>query len=427
MCAAFLNLLLSGNTHRELREAILCLDHQEQSRSEAVNVALGDEPVFERLEGAERRDAAQTSARAKLQPMCWGGILKKDGSCCEPGFTIGKVHFKNKFCGHCCEGIELPLAHIRALPKDLQPYFSNPHSVGFWGTAAASVGGGEVRLINQTNSCDGPMLVIYRHEPPTLRWAAMPTAWASEDNTIRLVIAKQTLVPKEAMSPPRNKRSCEISSASMTKRYRTGGPGVDKQQTFQISHMDPPIAPHGSTDMEMEIKLAEFAMMLVRGGIFREGNPNMDMPPAQTAEELASRLTAAHERLVAILQASLMPASPVLSTLTEEQTAWLRLQLNATRFALQATPTLGERVTAASSKAEAELPHSLEAKSSPEPTAKQRSRSGPSKLNVPSSTPFSSSQACCLVAHQACQLEGGSVPGKAEATPSECPTPSVRQ
>ena len=376
-----INSPLSANTYGELGEGMLYVDDQEQSQPEAVNGALGGDAFLERLEGAERRDAAQASARAKLQPTCWGGILKNDGGCCTPGFTIGKKHFKDKFCADCREGFDLPLANVRALTTDLQPCFSNPHTAGFWGTAAASVGGGEVRLINQTKTCDGPMLAIYRSAPPTLQWATLPANWVAEDSTIRLVIAKQTLVPKEAMSPLRHKRSCETSSASMaSRRYRQSGSVADDPQTSPSPHMDPLVAIGPQALPFIDLADFENAVNEVVGDV---DDPHAVTAPAETAEELASRLTATHQQLVAMLEASLKPASTVLSTLTEEQTAWLRLQLNASRKALQASPTLGERTTAASTvRVEADIPHSRIAEPCPKPIKKQRSRSGPSKLEA---------------------------------------------
>ena len=183
------------------------------------------------------------------------------------------------------------------------------------------------------------------------------------------------------MSPLRHKRSCETSSASMaSRRYRQSGSVADDPQTSPSPHMDPLVAIRPQDLPKFDLADLENMVNEVVGDV---DDPHAVTAPAETAEELASRLTATHQQLVAMLEASLKPASTVLSTLTEEQTAWLRLQLNASRKALQASPTLGERTTAASTvRVEADIPHSRIAEPCPKPIKLQRSRSGPSKLEA---------------------------------------------
>merc|ERR1719163_1024505 len=112
--------------------------------------------------------------------MCWGAMLKGDESCCTAGFASGKAHFKNKFCAACREGIDVPAERVRALRPEHRVLFANTLRAGFWKRAADSIGGGEVRLANNTITCDGPWLVVYRERPPDLvTWEPIPAEWVS--------------------------------------------------------------------------------------------------------------------------------------------------------------------------------------------------------------------------------------------------------
>lgn len=106
---------------------------------------------------------------------CWGGVLKDDcAKGCQHGFVSGKAHFKNKFCATCRQGIKIASNRVRALTPELRPHFNNSLRGGFWNEAPASLGGGEIRIINNTITCDGPQLIVYRKAAPDLDWGAMP-------------------------------------------------------------------------------------------------------------------------------------------------------------------------------------------------------------------------------------------------------------
>ena len=126
---------------------------------------------------------------------CWGAELKGgDATTCQPGFQCGKVHFKNKFCSCCRAGIDVPASRIRPLSPELQIAFANSQSEGFWKTGPSHLGGGMLRIINNTAACVGPWLAIYRSEPPALQWGEIPAKWVM-DGYVRLCVAKGTLVP----------------------------------------------------------------------------------------------------------------------------------------------------------------------------------------------------------------------------------------
>lgn len=125
---------------------------------------------------------------------CWGAELKGDASQCFPGFQCGKVHFKNKFCASCRSGIDVPAIRIRPLSPELQIAFANSQSEGFWKTGPPHLGGGMLRIVNNTAACTGPWLAIYRGEPPPLAWGELPPKWV-QHGYVRLCVAKGTLVP----------------------------------------------------------------------------------------------------------------------------------------------------------------------------------------------------------------------------------------
>jgi len=135
---------------------------------------------------------------------CWGGMLKGTSAQCSPGFTSGKAHFKNKFCEECRKGIDVPVDRVRAVRPGVQALYANSLRAGFWKRSAPALGGGEVRIANNTITCDGPWLIVYRAGskvvgPPSA--TEIPDAWVSNEGYISFSIAKGTLVPMAEMVP----------------------------------------------------------------------------------------------------------------------------------------------------------------------------------------------------------------------------------
>merc|ERR1719502_104964 len=113
-------------------------------------------------------------------------MLKDDDTECEPCFRTGKAHFKNKFCGHCRKDLAVPAERVRALTPELRSVYQNYLRAGFWKSASSEIGGGEVRIANNTITCDGPWLVVYRkdHPVPELPWERTPLEWVGEDDEL---------------------------------------------------------------------------------------------------------------------------------------------------------------------------------------------------------------------------------------------------
>ena len=150
------------------------------------------------------------------QSLCWGGQLKRDTSCCTHGFEAKPGHFKAKVCPNCLgEGIEIDVARLRAISESAHALFSNSSSAGLWCRLRQDGIELDFRLINHTTKCVGPWLVILRAPLPPLDdarlglgWAEMPPAWfpASGSSTVKLVFAKGTFCPKDAVGRRRSKR-----------------------------------------------------------------------------------------------------------------------------------------------------------------------------------------------------------------------------
>ena len=129
---------------------------------------------------------------------CWGAVLSGTHAKCTPGFQIGAGHFKNKFCGRCTRGVEVPLSRVRACTTELAAALSvsSKQQPGFWKASPAAYGGVRMRLVNNTMQCLGPWLACYEGTPPALDWAEMPSEWVDHTaQTITLMISKGTLVP----------------------------------------------------------------------------------------------------------------------------------------------------------------------------------------------------------------------------------------
>lgn len=323
------------------------------------------------------------------QSPCWGGMLKGDaGAGCDPSFTSGKAHFKNKFCMNCRRGIEVPVARVRAVhPEGHQALYANSLRPGFWKYSSQALGGGEVRIANNTITCDGPWLVVYRKEAPSgfLPWATdLPEGWADASGSVRFAIAKGTLVPTAEMlkKPGQSKASGLVSAGapayqSGPKRQRRAPqpdvspsdvpPGglppsvrrgfsasssdslVTANARLAASHHDSPVlstqplvqAPPPLTVPPACEPLAQ-QITVVGASLFKEGdvaspatllvNPT---PPA-SPEQLACRLASTYQQAANMIENALQPLSPVRSQLPADRVNELLMQLNATRAAIAA-------------------------------------------------------------------------------------------
>ena len=249
---------------------------------------------------------------------------------CAADFRSGKAHFKNKFCPRCRDdGLEVPCTRIRALTIEQRQNVFNSLQSGFWKRAPHTMGGREVRVVNNTITCDGPWLAVFRDAPPpSITFEPMPSKWV-HNGAVRLVVAKGTLVPATEIHTAR--RSWLPFAESIAKRRRrlgprggsdghaardasasmsidavsvndeVSGPSLDAQS---ISSRDDsrstsvgaaPGSPSRASIMSDEASGYESVVLSVGG--------------ETDASAICVRLIAAHEQVISILQAGLTSAS----------------------------------------------------------------------------------------------------------------------
>ena len=83
---------------------------------------------------------------------------------------------------------------VVASTPELRDAFANPLSEGFWKCAPPTLGGGQFRLVNNTQSCIGPCLIIYNGVPPAhLDFAQLggKELIVAENHTLGTILAQQ--------------------------------------------------------------------------------------------------------------------------------------------------------------------------------------------------------------------------------------------
>lgn len=315
----------------------------------------------------QRLEGAQSNAAAASTSICWGAVLKGDGgaSCELSGFASGKMHFKSKFCAACIESIEIPASRVRAMRPEMQGLFANSQRAGFWKTAPDSLGGGEVRIANNTITCDGPWLIVYRDLPPELPWEPMPDGWVDPaTGMVRLSVGKGTLVPSCEMwrhAPGRKHAGSAGAGAaqgssvhswqvvSAPKRRRRAGQGTAGGSSAW------PVTGGGSgggggvgggVSLPSSMPVAMLAVPPTAAAPIAAAVPLQHLPSA-VASPMVSELTpldstaafshalvAAQSEVVSLLEMALHPDAPLRQRLSQEHAATLLANLAASRGAL---------------------------------------------------------------------------------------------
>ena len=102
---------------------------------------------------------------------CWGCLL--NGAQRLPILAPDQLSAAEcQFCERCRDGIRVPLARVRALSAEQAASLAGKRSDGFWNHAPSGMGGGEYRILNNTDGCVGPSLALFREQPPHLHWSA---------------------------------------------------------------------------------------------------------------------------------------------------------------------------------------------------------------------------------------------------------------
>ena len=164
---------------------------------------------------------------AQQQPSeseCWALFAKCDGAPCEADFTVGRAHFKNKFCDECrTHGFKVAADRCRGVPADAR--MGNERSVGFWNQPNAVVNG-RYRMINQTAACAPPKLVILENPATETALPPVPAYFVGADGYVWLRVSKGTLAPYDhrlGEAPDRPPAPSSSSRASLKRPLPSAG------------------------------------------------------------------------------------------------------------------------------------------------------------------------------------------------------------
>ena len=193
-------------------------------------------------------DISEPLWMAADEPQCWGGVLKADGGQgCDPLFSRGRRHMKNKFCTQCNGKrgeLYLPLTRVRGVPESLHDVLVNSSDGGVWSRAPNVFGNVSFRLINNTVGCSLPRIIIFEQESPALpgeaEWVALPDEWKLGEY-LHVYVSRGTLVPAFDRKRPRGMLSS--SSCLSTGSAPMPAPGFNSGGLALYSTSFQPTAP----------------------------------------------------------------------------------------------------------------------------------------------------------------------------------------
>ena len=263
---------------------------------------------------------------------CWGAQLAcaHDGAC-TPRFWPGKRHFKTKFCPRCKALLVVPAARVRVLSSAaLCRQFRNTHAGGMWNRMSSALGGGGYRVVNNTNGCVTPALVLFDAEPPPLAWPPLPEAWLTpEGDGVSLCVSRGTLVPTAVagMRVP-----SEESLRSVTLRLQMSTNAVAEAAAAAEATMVPLALAPSACDHP---GLAPLDAIGAEEEEQEEEGANTRPPPVsdkKTQRMMRNRASAASSRerkrkYIEHLEEQVDELSRVVQTLQEENTFWKVLDL----------------------------------------------------------------------------------------------------
>ena len=118
--------------------------------------------------------------------------------------TLAHALFRTawQFCATCrAVGIKVPLQRVRALQPSQHQQFENTGGRGLWSEHGPMGADNRFRLINQTQKCTGPRLIVLQAGmlADDHAWAQIPARWlAAKEPFLRLIVTKGTLAPAHA-------------------------------------------------------------------------------------------------------------------------------------------------------------------------------------------------------------------------------------
>lgn len=208
---------------------------------------------------------------------CWGAQLlgdEADAKPCAPGFVIGKRHFKSKFCSVHRQNMWLPADRLRTLPDALANTVVNNRSGGVWNVMKLPMGAGDARyrVINNTDGCYLPRLIVFEEAPPAhLPWAPLPAGLVTDDEGhVQLSVAKGTVVP-----------TFEERASWGRERQRTTAPS-SAQASSSPPSPSPPSSPSPPPSPILEPSVLEEALNYAMVPAPESPSPSPIEPPTPT-------------------------------------------------------------------------------------------------------------------------------------------------
>jgi hypothetical protein len=129
--------------------------------------------------------------------------MQGDGSGCRFTRKRDTRHFKSKFCARCQWSMAVPANRVRALSDEVAMLLENRRSAGMWTAAPARMGGFLYRVVNNTQGCFKPKLVVFEKDPPAnVPWPAVAPRLCDADGMVRMCVSKGTTVPISLVRDP---------------------------------------------------------------------------------------------------------------------------------------------------------------------------------------------------------------------------------
>ena len=98
----------------------------------------------------------------------------------------------------------VPAKRVRMISDEVAAMLGNRRSFGMWTTAPARIGGFAYRVVNNTQGCFAPKLVVFEQDPPeNVSWPAVGPDLCDAEGMVRMCVSKGTAVPISLVRNPR--------------------------------------------------------------------------------------------------------------------------------------------------------------------------------------------------------------------------------
>lgn len=165
---------------------------------------------------------------------CWGAQLTGNLGNCTPGYQRGSKHQKNKFCSSCRRCLSFPVERVCALRPELHGEFVNSWGSGVWAQSQGKYGSMKFRVLNHTNTCHGPRVLLFQKQPAPglidVLGGPLPDTWVQTRGVVDMFVSKGTLIPLACVPPTKGGQAHAIrrpGAAQIPKPKRPQDPSSD--------------------------------------------------------------------------------------------------------------------------------------------------------------------------------------------------------